>query len=202
MPPNFALRRARKGTGVLPPNPTRWEQEHNALDVRHELSLGLDVQLPHAAPFGLLRDVYVCSNKELRLEPHQICYFSGQNSRKWSGMCIPYPNGTTLVLYNGDHPERRVRATLMEEFFHLWLGHRPDRLRLLSSGEGSRDFDPTKESDAYGSGAAALVPYKSLRAMLSQGYSVNQIADHFLVSEQMIQFRIRVSKLIRLRRRA
>jgi hypothetical protein len=88
----------------------------------------------------------------------------------------------------------------MEEFFHLWLGHSPDRLRLLSNGEGARDFDPTKESEAYGSGAAALVPYKSLRAMLSEGGSVRQIADHFLVSEQMVDFRIRVSKLTRLRR--
>ena len=51
MPKNFALRRPRKGTGVLPPNPNRWEQEHNALDLRHELALPLDD--PLALPLGL-----------------------------------------------------------------------------------------------------------------------------------------------------
>lgn len=88
----------------------------------------------------------------------------------------------------------------MEEFFHLWLGHKPTHLRLFSSGESKRDFDRAKESEAYGSGAAALVPYKPLRAMLESGQAVRAIADHYLVSEQLIDFRIRVSKLTRLRR--
>jgi hypothetical protein len=89
----------------------------------------------------------------------------------------------------------------MEEFFHLWLEHPPDRLRLLSDGEGRRDFDGGKESEAYGSGAAALVPYTALKAMLTQGKTLLQIADHFLVSEALVEFRIRVTKLGALRKR-
>ena len=88
----------------------------------------------------------------------------------------------------------------MEEFFHIWLDHKPTRLRMFSNGESRRDFDRAKESEAYGSGAAALVPYKPLRAMLEGGHSVRAIADHYFVSEQLIEFRIRVSKLWRLRR--
>ena len=88
----------------------------------------------------------------------------------------------------------------MEEFFHIWLDHKPTRLRMFSNGESRRDFDRAKESEAYGSGAAALVPYKPLRAMLESGHSVRDIADHYFVSEQLIEFRIRVSKLWRLRR--
>jgi len=87
----------------------------------------------------------------------------------------------------------------MEEFFHLWLGHAPTHLRLLSDGKGNRDFDGDKESEAYGSGAAALVPYKPLRAMLEGRCSIASIAEHFLVSEQLVNFRIRVVKLYRLR---
>jgi hypothetical protein len=83
----------------------------------------------------------------------------------------------------------------MEEFFHLRLGHRPDRLRLYSDGEGQRDFDGGKESEAYGSGAAALVPYQALKAMLSSGLAIHEVAHHFLVSEALIEFRIRVTKL-------
>jgi hypothetical protein len=87
----------------------------------------------------------------------------------------------------------------MEEFFHLWLEHAPTRLRLMSNGEGNRDYDGEKEAEAYGSGAAALVPYKALRAMLEAGRETTAIADHFLVSQQLVDFRIRVSKLERLR---
>ena len=200
MPRNFALRSARKGQGVLPPNPKRWEHEHNGLDLRHELKLSLDERLSHDAAFELLPDVHVVSHSELDLESTVATHFTGTNSGKWSGMCVPCPDGQIMVVYNGDHPLRRTRATLMEEFFHLWLGHLPTRLRLLSSGDGKRDFDGEKESEAYGSGAAALVPYKPLRAMLQQGQGIRPIANHFLVSEQLVEFRIRVSKLSGLRR--
>lgn len=200
MPKNFALRSARKGRGLLPPNPRRWEHEHNGLDLRHELRLPLDQRLEHNAAFELLSGVHVLPHTELELEPEEVSYFSGPRSGKWSGMCVPCPEGITIVMYNAHHPLRRVRATLMEEFFHLWLDHSPTRLRLLSSGDAKRDFHSDKESEAYGSGAAALVPYKTLRAMLENGQAIRSIADHFLVSEQLVEFRIRVAKLSRLRR--
>jgi len=156
MPKNFALRSARKGQGLLPPNPKRWEHEHNALDLRHELELSLDERLQHKQAFDLLSDVHVLPHTELTLAPSIADYFSGTKSGRWSGMCVPCPGGETIVIYNDHHALRRIRATLMEEFFHLWLNHRPTRLRLLSSGDATRDFDSTKESEAYGSGAAAL----------------------------------------------
>ena len=106
----------------------------------------------------------------------------------------------TLVIYNDSHPPRRVRATLMEEFFHIWLEHKPTRLRLMSNGQGKREFHKEIEEEAYGSGAAALVPYQSLRSMLKDGMSVDEIADHFLVSSQLVDFRIRVAKLTNLLR--
>lgn len=121
--------------------------------------------------------------------------FAGERSGHWSGMCVPYPNGITLVIYNASHAETRTRATLMEEFFHLWLDHPPERLRLFSDGEGRRDFDGGKESEAYGSGAAALVPYQALKGMLTEGCSIHEIAAHFQVSDALVEFRARVTKL-------
>lgn len=198
MPRNFALRSARKGQGLLPPNPNWWEQEHNGLDLRHELDLPLEARLYPQAAFDMLEEVYVVAHGDLNL-PDAVAHFRNSGSRNWSGMCVPCPD-MTLVIFNDSHPPRRIRATLMEEFFHIWLDHKPTRLRMFSNGESRRDFDRAKESEAYGSGAAALVPYKPLRAMLESGHSVRAIADHYFVSEQLIEFRIRVSKLWRLRR--
>lgn len=196
----FDLRSSRKGKRLLPPNPTRWEHEHNALDLRHELGLPNDKPLDPLAAFDLLDSVLdVVPHTELGAPAEHERYFSGAREYRWSGMCIPLPEGDHLVVYNGFHPQTRVRATLMEEFFHLWLGHAPTKIRVQTDGAGAREFDVGKESEAYGSGAAALVPYGSLREMLSSGMDVGEIGNHFNVSEQLVGFRMKVAKLSRLR---
>ena len=195
---NYALRSARSGTGLLPPNPKQWENEHNGLDVRHELGLALDIQLNHEDVFRLLPEVYVVPHGALEVPRDFADRFRGIKSGRWSVMCVPCPSGETLVLYNDSHPIRRIRATLMEEFFHLWLGHPPTRLRVFSNSSAVRDFDAAKESEAYGSGAAALVPYKTLREMIQAKRPIRKIADHFDVSERLIEFRVKVTKLSRL----
>ena len=63
----------------------------------------------------------------------------------------------------------RVRATLMEELFHIRLDHQPSVLRVYADNGRSRTFNTAIEEEAYGSGAAALVPYKSLKASIQQG---------------------------------
>lgn len=195
---SFALRISRKGTGVLPPNSKRWEQEHNALDLRHEMNLALEDRLDHIEAFELVPKVLgVLAHTELELSDEQLRHFTGARSNRWSGMCVPLPEGDHLVVYNANHPETRIRATLMEELFHLRLGHAPTTVRTFSVGEKVRDFDSAKEGEAYGSGAAALVPYKPLRAMLTSGMSVQEIAGHFEVSDQLVRFRINVSRLNR-----
>lgn len=201
MPEKFDRRTSRKGTGVLPPNPTRWAHEHNGLDLRADLSIPLEQRLDHLDAFELLDDVIgVIAHTELELAPGVGGHFSGARAARWSGMCVPCPEGN-LVVFNAAHPATRIRATLMEEFFHLRLGHPPTLVRI-SGGHGKRDFDPGKEGDAYGSGAAALVPYRALRTMLEDGTSIAKIAQHFQVSEQLVEFRMRVSKLGSRRRQA
>ena len=190
---NYALRKSRKGRGLLPPNPNWWEHEHNGLDLRHALGSLLTERLEHQAAFELLDDVHILGHGELG--PAEAAeHFRNAASKNWSGMCIPC-EGIFLVVFNDSHPPRRIRATLMEEFFHLWLGHKPTHLKVFSDGQSKRDFDRAKESEAYGSGAAALVPYQALKAKLQAGESTRSIADHFLVSEPLVEFRIRICKL-------
>lgn len=199
MQKNYALRRSRKGKGLLPPNPKRWEEEHNGLDLRHELNCPLEKPLSHEAAFSLVPNTCVVPHTFLPLDNKIRDHFSAERSGKWSGMCIPCEN-VTLVIYNDCHAITRTRATLLEEFFHLWLNHDHTRLRIFSNGEGKRDFDQHKEAEAYGSGAAALVPYKPLRAMLKEGESTKNIAHHFMVSEELVQFRVKVCRLKRINR--
>jgi hypothetical protein len=44
-------------------------------------------------------------------------------------------------------------------------------------------------------GAAALVPYSSLRRMVDQGKTSREIARHFNVSRELVEYRMKISRL-------
>jgi hypothetical protein len=193
-PLNYARRKARRGQGLLPPNPNQWENEHNALDLREAMGVHLDTPLRHQAAFALLPGVTVVGHGEVPMAQIYIDHFRNSGSGAWSGMGIPLPDGGALVVFNDAHPINRVRATLMEEFFHLRLGHPATTVRLYQDG-GGRSYDARVEGEAYGSGAAALMPYRALRARLLAGDSVGKIASLFEVSQELVVFRAKVTKL-------
>ena len=116
-------------------------------------------------------------------------------------MAIPLEDGSVLVVYNDSHPMTRTRATLMEEFFHLRLEHSPTRVRFYSEKNGGRTHDPEIESAAYGSGAAALVPFAPLEEMVECGTPARRIAETFKVSPALVSFRMKVTFLYRKLRR-
>ncbi len=199
--PNYARRKARGGKRLLPPNPGQWEIEHNGLDLRDDLGLGLDVRLPTEAAFKLLSDVLVVPHGELPAAQVYLDHFRDGGRSAWSGMGIPLPEGGTMVLFNDSHPPARIRSTLMEEFFHLRLGHPATSIRFYGGDEAHRTHDPAVEGEAYGSGAAALVPYRALRTMLKARQPVGRIARLFEVSADLVIFRAKVTKLYGLFRR-
>lgn len=95
----------------------------------------------------------------------------------------------------------------MEEVAHVFLGHQPNRLAIISddnrvkknTGRGkqtlARDYNHDDEEAAYAVGGAALVPYAALRQFVRRGRDANQIARHFRVSRQLVEYRIKVTHL-------
>lgn len=190
----YARRRARGGKGLIPPNPTQWDNEHNGLDLREELNLApLDV-LRHEDAYRLLDQVALTPHGELPAAALYLEHFRKAGSAAWSGMSVPLPNGRECVVYNDSHSLTRIRATLMEEFFHVRLGHPRTELRMHGSGRPSRSFDRQVEREAYGSGAAALVPYAGLRKLAAAGATVSNIARRYEVSRDLVLFRAKVTR--------
>ena len=118
---------------------------------------------------------------------------------KWSGGVCSLPNGMKLVILNPTHGRARTNATLMEEICHVFLGHQPNRLSVVTKDERgkvmARDYRKTDEEEAYGVGAAALVPYRSLKRFLLKGKKCGEIAVHFRVSRELVEYRMKVTKL-------
>ena len=186
---------ARRGKGLLPGNPKQWENEHNGLDVRENLGLSLEKRFPVRAAFAqLIAEATVRPHGEVPCARIFIDRFRTNRRSTWSAMAVPLPDGEVQVIFNDSHSTTRIRATLMEEFFHLWLGHPPSTIRYYSDDRSMRSFKTLIESEAYGSGAAALIPFKPLRRMVQDGLSSREIASEFDVSPELVEFRAKLTK--------
>lgn len=190
----YATIQRRKGTGLLPPNKRQWDHEHHALDLREELGVPFDVRLDHTAAFASSSGTIVFPHGQLPAAQEFINYFRS-NGIRWSGMAIAVAEGVDWVVYNDAHAVTRVRATLMEEFFHVRFDHPRSKVRIYSEDGSIRSFTKQIEEEAYHTGAAALVPFISLNRMLSAGQTVEEIAVHFQVSPNLVLFRAKVTKL-------
>ena len=142
------------------------------------------------------------------LSPESRAHLLGPAAEEWSGGACsrPLPDGWRIVILNPAHGTHRNRATLMEEISHVFLGHQPNRLAVIGGNptvrEGAtthaaaaRDYNKSDEEAAYAVGAAALVPYQSLRRFVLEGRTADQIARKFGVSRQLVEYRIKVTHL-------
>ena len=125
----------------------------------------------------------------------------GEGANAWSGgTCSrPLPNGWRLVILNPRHGVQRNNATLMEEVCHVFLGHKANRLAIVVENKQgktvARDYNEADEEAAYAVGAAALVPYAGLHRFVRRGKTSKEIAQHFNVSRELIEYRMKVSRL-------
>lgn len=191
----------RRGKGYFPPNPNQWRNEANGLDLRDALLLPPDVELDCEAAFRLLPHVTLLAHGDLPMAAKFVEHLRNAGQRSWSGMGIPLNGGGTAVIYNDSHSRTRIRATLMEEFFHLWLKHPTSTIRVYDQHGHLRTYNGTIEIEAYHSGAAALVPFKGLKALVEGGMPVQQIALTYDVSPELVEFRAKVTKLYKRLRR-
>jgi hypothetical protein len=189
---------------ILPPTEKRSQFELRALGLRDFAGVGADQPLD---PFALARFaklMVVDFERVKALSPESRAHLLGAAADEWSGgaCSTPLPNGWRIVILNPAHGSHRNRATLMEEIAHVFLGHRPNRLAVRHSAPHlagveivARDYNRADEEAAYAIGAAALVPYVTLRSLVFEGKSATQIARHFRVSRQLVEYRIKVTHL-------
>jgi len=76
----------------------------------------------------------------------------GDGAEQWSGGACsrPLPDGWKLVILNPAHGEQRNHATLMEEVAHVFLGHEPNRLAIISDDSTVRNGVREERSEVRG----------------------------------------------------
>jgi hypothetical protein len=192
----------------LPPG-EKWRQfELYAMGFRDFAGVRPDVPLD---PFRLasFANLLVIGFDEIKgLSTEVRDHLLGSASEQWSGgaCSLPLPDGRKIVILNPNHGRMRTNATLMEEVSHVFLGHQPSRLKVVGETKNgqtvSREYRKADEEAAYATGAAALVPFAALRRFVLEGLSSQQVAKHFRVSRELIEYRLKVTRLWRTYRAA
>lgn len=186
----------------MPPTQKGRRYELRALGLREFAGLQRADEL--LDPFALARyaRLMVVDFEEIKgLSTEAREHLLGAGSDAWSGgTCSrPLPNGWRLIILNPRHGRQRNNATLMEEVCHVFLGHKANRLAVVTEDKSgqlrSRDYNEADEEAAYSIGAAALVPYAALRRFVKTGKTIAEIARHFNVSLQLIEYRMKISRL-------
>lgn len=172
----------------------KWEPHAQALRKRLNLS-----------PFELLDPYKLASEVGLRIvDVHSVCKQLGNEVAKqilvrgrdaWSGgvFALPLPDGTRICVLNPTHGPRRNKMTLMEEIAHVHLGHVPTVLIRSADGLRMRDYNKTQEEEAFGVGAAALMPWETFFRAINAGRTIDQLAETYELSQPLITYRVKIT---------
>lgn len=190
-------------TENLPPSNKGRNYEIKAIGLREFAGLRRDDE--RLNPFDLAKyaNLLVASFEQIEPFLSEETKLELLNSAKdrWSGGACSQklPDGRKLIILNPTHGANRQNATLMEEISHVFLGHKPSRLAITNYNKDgkviARDYHAEIEEEAYSVGAAALVPYSALRRFVLQGKSSREIARHFNVSRELVEYRLKVCRL-------
>lgn len=172
----------------------KW-MENKAQQLRRKVHLKpLDPLDPYAlAP---IMDISVIS-------AHEVCALSSscrnhlltKGSREWSAGTITLSPKNHLVILNPNHLDTRKRASLMEEISHIFLKHKPSSLFVLNSNVAMRSYKKSQESQAYGVGAAALIPADLLYHASEKKMPKSELADYCRVSLDLVNFRSKITRI-------
>jgi hypothetical protein len=94
-----------------------------------------------------------------------------------------------LVL-NDCHTVERQRVTLMEEYWHILLGHKLTKIARVADGYG-RTYDQSEEHDAFYLASATLLPRSAMIDSVSDRTTSANIARKFGTSAELVDYRLK-----------
>lgn len=114
----------------------------------------------------------------------------GQLCDEWSAMSVPLDaiQDHWVVLLNDCHVRERQRVTILEEYWHILLGHRLTKVAKFGNIYG-RTYDSAEEHDAYYLASACLLPKTAFTSAVESGRSSDEIASQFGTSRELVDYR-------------
>ncbi len=124
------------------------------------------------------------------MNPEHLHQLTVVDPESWSGATIK-EGEKTLIIVNSEHAPQRQANTLMHEWSHIELRHKPTRadrsaggLLLLS------DYPADLEEEANWLSGCILAPRDGLLHHCSNGLNADGVARHYGISKQLANWRI------------
>jgi Zn-dependent peptidase ImmA (M78 family) len=167
--------------------------ERAALALRQELKLEAEGALP-ASLLAKHLGIELITPVQLEGLPAEISKpLVIDHPDGWSAVSYEGINGTTII-YNGQNSPGRQSSDIMHEIAHVLRGHEPSQLILSAEGDvAMRSYDSKQEDEANWLGWTILLPRPALVRCMDMGLTNSAIATEYNVSEQLVEFRLRMT---------
>jgi len=111
----------------------------------------------------------------------------------WSAITLRV-GAAHLSIVNSSHSTTRQRSSLVHEFAHIILDHGPGRIDISPAGHLLlSSYEKDHEDEADWLSGALLVPRAGLQKVYGRFGDVATLANHFDVSEALLQWRLRMT---------
>lgn len=115
----------------------------------------------------------------------------------WSAVTISQ-GGVRLVVVNSGHPLTRQSNSLAHELAHIILNHTSDDVQVSPEGFLFRNrFDREQEDEADWLAGCLLLPREGLLRAYWLNRSPAALAEHFGVSQRLVDWRLRMTGVTR-----
>lgn len=167
------------------------QAERLAASARAELGLA-----EHAAisPWKIAdkRGIAVWEPQDLGIDPDDLHHLIHVDPDSWSGLTVRHGEYIGIVL-NSAHTKGRQTNTLMHEIAHVDLQHRPNHVEMVDGLLYLSDYPQDLEDEANWLAGAILLPRDALMQHRRRGSSVIEIAEYFGISDQLCEWRLRMT---------
>lgn len=172
-----------------------FERGFKAWSERTAGGLRAELQLPAHAPlsaFALAQHLgieLITPHDLPQLPPQDLNQLTHVDRSGWSAVSFTL-EGVTTVIYNSGNSRGRQSSDIMHEIAHSICEHEPSQIILSESAPlAMRSFNAKQEDEANWLGWTLLLPRPALMHCNATGMTVEQIAEHYAVSEQLVTFR-------------
>lgn len=114
----------------------------------------------------------------------------------WSAVSLQVDD-RRIIIYNPRKSEGRQASDIVHEIGHFILEHDPATLIVSPSLDFTmRSFDAKQEDEANWLAWCLLLPREELLHAVRRGFSATHIAEHYGVTETLVNFRMRTTGIL------
>lgn len=168
------------------------QSEKRSISLRRQLGL-TEVAPLHARAVAAHMGVKIWSAADVPNVDAAALALLTRDDAGWFGITLRVSNHF-LVIYNPAQSARRINSVVMHELAHIMLGHELTDARTSSGGSlVPTNYDTDQEMEANWLGGTLLLPRPALLWIRAQRMTNEEAARHFIVSMEMLTWRIRMT---------